>query len=96
VQSGSPLDFDGIAQRLNRWSVLQTRSGGLQTAEPKTTAVCKPPLLEKAIDQLQISFASRKFARKAKPELDLLMATEVPVIDAEALRARVRELRRFL
>src|SRR5438874_2158572 len=62
----------GIAHRPNRTPAMQTRSGGLQTAEPncsrgvdpghldhasslpgstppattKTTAVCKPPLLE--------------------------------------------------
>jgi hypothetical protein len=38
----------------------------------------------------------RKFARECETALDSRMATEVELIDAEALQTRVRELRRFL
>jgi hypothetical protein len=34
--------------------------------------------------------------KPAAPCLDSSMATDVPMIDAEALQLRVRELRRFL
>jgi len=37
-----------------------------------------------------------KFAPTSEPTLDSHMATEVELIDAEALQTRVRELRRFL
>jgi hypothetical protein len=37
-----------------------------------------------------------EFAQAREPAIDSSMATEVPVIEAEALQARVRELRRFL
>jgi hypothetical protein len=38
----------------------------------------------------------RPFARDDESALDSRMATEVELIDAEALQTRVRELRRFL
>jgi hypothetical protein len=67
--------------RLGAESVNSFCSQGPSLFEPASQFVAKKPLI---------------FAVGGKPTLLLLMASEVSVIEPEALQARVRELRRFL